>query len=84
MAVLKRGDEKVGPVVVASSRPSGAMHERHTRLEPKIAQHLRQRFEPASCKDAKDLAFDAGRIGERADEIEEMVGVPSSARTEAA
>ena len=68
MAVLKRGDEggAGGRCLVETV---GAMHEPRS-LGAKIAQHPRERFEPASCKDAQHLEFDAGRIGERADEIE--------------
>ena len=49
------------------------MHEPHS-FRAEIAQHLRERFEPALREDAEHLIFDAGRIGERAEEIENRSG----------
>ncbi len=45
------------------------MHEPNS-FRAEIAQDPRERFEPGFRKDSKHLVFDAGWIGERAEEIE--------------
>ena len=62
-----------GPTVVISSRPSEPCTTQ-TPLGAEILQHLGERLDPLAREHADHLALHAGRIGERAEQIEDRAG----------
>ena len=61
------------PAVVISSSPSEPCTTQ-TRSRAEIFQHLRHRLDPMPRKHADHLALDAGRVGQRSQQIEDGAG----------
>ena len=63
----------VAPVVVISSSPSEPCTTQ-ARSEPRFFEHLRQRLDPLPREHADHLALDAGRVGQRPEQVEDRAG----------